>query len=343
MKFSEYLKDKRYLIMFYLMLMTFITLVIYLDIPIQVSYENIIYINSVSFIFFLIYLIIGFLYHRRYYDLIQDIINNRERDIIYHLPEPYTYQQKVFNDLLKKVYKKQIEVIERQNIEKQENKEYVSTWVHEIKTPIAVSRLIIENSQGKAQQEVLENLSEELDRIEGQVEQALYYSKLDVFEKDYFIQQLSLDKVIKGVIKKHTRTFINKKIELDIKEINMEINTDKKWLGFIIEQVLINSLKYTGNKGKISVWAEKNSRFKRLHIKDNGIGIKPEDLPRVFDKGFTGYIGRREEKSTGIGLYLAKKLAKRLGHDITIKSRHGQYTQVTIIFPELSSFHDIAE
>lgn len=343
MKFSEYLKDKRYFIMFYLILMTFITLVIYLDVPIQVSYENIIYINSISFIFFLIYLITGFLYHKRYYHLIQDIIDNRERDIIYHLPEPYTYQQRVFNSLLKKVYKKQIEVIERQNIEKRENKEYVSTWVHEIKTPLAVSRLIIENSQEKELKEVLENLTEELDRIEGQVEQALYYSKLDVFEKDYFIRQLSLDKVIRGVIKKHTRSFISKKIELDLKEKNIKVNTDKKWLGFIIDQVLVNSLKYTGNNGKVSIWTDKGSIFKRLHIKDNGIGIKPEDLPRVFDKGFTGYIGRREEKSTGIGLYLAKKLAKRLGHDITIESEYGEYTKVTIIFPELSCFHDITE
>jgi len=344
-KLRGYISDKKYCIFFYLILMVFISLVTLLDSDISVSFDNVLYINLVAFFLLLFYLTAGYIYYKSYYNSLEGLIDNKEGDIIYHLPEPLTYRQKIHHKLLIKVYNEQSRVIEKQNLEKRENKEFVTTWFHQIKTPIAVIRLIMEdsmkNSIDKTKKELIKSMSEEIDKIESQVEQALYYSKIDVFEKDYFIQQLNLDQVVSSVIKKHARVFISKKIELEKKDINTFVNSDKKWLSFIIDQILSNSLKYTEKKGKISVRVEINKNKKVLIINDTGIGIKEEDLPRVFDKGFTGYMGRREEKSTGIGLYLAKKLAKRLGHDISIKSKFGEYTEVKLIFPRLISFYDL--
>lgn len=342
MKIREYLSDRKFFILFYIVLMTFISLVALLDSNF-LSYDNLLYINLVGFFLFIFYLIAGFLYTKRYFDLLEEIISDKDRDIIYHLPVPSTNQQKLFDNLIKKLYNEQKSIIVKLNLEKKENKEFVTTWFHEIKTPIAVSRLIMEDSGEKTRNEIIKNLSEEIDKIESQVEQALYYSKIDVFEKDYFIQEIELGKIIKDVIKKQARIFISKKIQLEMPEIILKVQTDKKWLAFIIDQIISNSLKYTERGGKISIWSEEENGRKTLYIRDNGIGIKPEDLERVFDQGFTGYIGRREEKSTGIGLYLARKLARRLGHEVTIDSKYGEYTEVKIIFPRLSDYYDTVE
>ncbi len=343
MKLREYLCDKKYFILFYFLLMTFVTLVVSLDSKNSVSYDNILYINIVALSLLLIYLFTGYIYYKRYFNTLHDIVTQVEDDIVHHLPEPMTYQGEIYDKLIKKIYSEQSKIIEKQNIEKRENKDFVTSWFHQIKTPIAVSRLITENSSDYSKSEIIKSLSEEIDKIDSQVDQALYYSKIDVFEKDYFIQELNLNGLVSGLIKKHAREFISKKIELNKKDVNIRVSSDKKWLLFIIDQILSNSLKYTGGRGKISIWAEEHSAKKILVIKDTGIGIKEEDLTRVFDKGFTGYIGRREEKSTGIGLYLAKKLAKRLGHDIIIKSHFGKYTEVKLIFPRLSSFYEFSE
>ncbi len=343
MRLWGYISDKRYFVLFYFLLMIFITFVVSLDSKRLISFENILYINIIAFLFFLFYLTAGYLYHKRYYNHLEDIASNIEDDIVHHLPEPLTYQDQLYNKLIRKIYYEQKSIIEKQGLEKRENKEFVASWFHEIKTPIAVSRLIMEDSADKTQKELIKDLAEEIDKIESQVEQALYYSKIDAFERDYFIQEINLDKLIKGLIKKHSREFITKKIELDLKELKLEVHTDKKWLSFIIDQILSNSLKYTEKNGKISIWTKENKNHSTLKIRDTGIGIKKEDLSRVFDKGFTGYIGRREEKSTGIGLYLAKKLAKRLGHEIFIESQYGEFTEIEIRFPKVSDYYNTVE
>jgi signal transduction histidine kinase len=341
MKLKEYLIDKRYLILFFFILMLFISAVIYLDPTVKVSIDNIFYINGVSIIFFLIYLTVEYLFSKKYYNSINYIIQNRKEDIINSLPEPKTYAQNTYNQLLKNVYEEQNVKIEELYEDKRENLEFITSWVHEVKTPIAVSRLIIENSIRKPQDEVFNSIEEEIDKIDNYVEQALYYSRIDAFSKDYFINDIDLERVAKEVVKKHIKTFISKKIKIEIEDTSLNVASDKKWLIFIINQILSNSLKYTSENGKIKIDFEKDKKEKRLIIEDNGIGIKPEDLRRVFDKGFTGHIGRENYKSTGMGLYLAKNLAGKLGHDITIKSNYGEYTRVIIHFPKLLDYFNV--
>jgi signal transduction histidine kinase len=233
--------------------------------------------------------------------------------------------------------------IQRLYDQKKDYEEFITSWVHQIKTPISVCRLLIEHNLNTPNKETLYSLEEEIDKIENYIEQALYYSKIDDFSKDYFINEVILDRMVKEAVKKQAKTFINKKIGVEIENIELAVTTDKKWLSFILDQVLSNALKYTSPEGHIKIYGLIQDKVQKLIIEDNGIGIKPEDLERVFDKGFTGYNGRESYKSTGIGLYLSKQLARKLGHNIEIESKYGEYTKVTISFPKLSDYFQVSK
>lgn len=199
--------------------------------------------------------------------------------------------------------------------------DYYTLWVHQIKTPIAAMRLLLQSEESRRDAE----LSAELFRIEQYVEMVLGYLRLDGDTTDYVFRRAALDDIVRQSVRKFARFFILKKLPLDFRETNLTVLTDEKWLGFVIEQVLSNALKYTG-AGKISIYAEGTS----LVIADTGIGIRPEDLPRVFQRGFTGYNGREDKKSTGIGLYLCRRIMAGLGHTIAIDSQVGSGTRVTL-------------
>ncbi|MDV4151341.1 sensor histidine kinase [Clostridium sp. AL.422] len=343
MKFNRFIADRKFSILCFLLLMIFISLMIHLDDTVTVSLGNILYINLVSFSFYLIYLIASYLYYRSYYQGLYDIVENKRDEIINRLPKPQNYSQILFHEIVSSLYNEQSSKIQRLNEQKKEYEEFIDSWVHQVKTPISVGRLLIENSPNSSNKETLYSIEEEFDKIENYIEQALYYSKIDYFSKDYIINEIELDRLVKETVKKQAKTFINKKIKIEISNIDLEVVTDKKWLSFILDQVLSNSLKYTLDNGKIKIYGVSEERAKKLIIQDNGIGIKREDLGRVFDKGFTGYNGRENYKSTGIGLYLSKKLAIKLGHDITIESQYGEYTKVTIIFPKLLDYLQVSK
>jgi signal transduction histidine kinase len=312
-------------------------MVIYLD-GTKDSMGTIVYTNLVSFFFFIIYLISRYIYYRSYYKSLSDIVENQRDEIINRLPKPKSYEQILFQEVLLSLNNEQNSKIQSLFHQKKDYEEFITSWVHQVKTPIAVSRLLIENNLNTPNKETLYSLEEELDKVENYIEQALYHSKIDDFSKDYLINEVGLDRLVKEAVKKQAKAFINKKINIEIDKTDLMVITDKKWLSFIIDQVLSNSLKYTSDRGKIKIYGSIEDKAQKLIIEDNGIGIKIEDLDRVFEKGFTGYNGRENYKSTGIGLYLSKKLARKLGHDIDIESKHGEYTKVTIIFPKLLDY-----
>ena len=171
-----------------------------------------------------------------------------------------------------------------------------------------------------------------MDKIEYFIEQALYFSRLSNFNKDYLIQEMDLERMVKQTVKMHMKSFLAKKISLHLELDKFEVLTDKKGVLFIINQILSNSLKYSDDHGSITIMTDKNNRF--LTIKDSGIGIDSSDIPRVFEKGFTGKNGRQLHSSTGMGLYLAKKTAEKLGHVMSITSEKDNWTEVRIYFPE---------
>ena len=163
-------------------------------------------------------------------------------------------------------------------------------------------------------------------KIEQYVEMVLSYIRLDNSENDFVIKEYNLDDIVRQAIRKYAPLFIRKKISLDFQNTNYKVLTDEKWLVFVIEQLLSNAIKYT-NKGKISIYPLEN---KKMVIEDNGIGISPEDIPRIFDKGFTGYNGRADKKATGLGLYLCKNILDKLSHKISIESEIGVGTKVIL-------------
>ncbi len=200
--------------------------------------------------------------------------------------------------------------------------DYYTVWAHQIKTPIASMRLNLQNEDTPLSRKLMSDLF----RIEQYVEMVLMFLKLDSESTDYLIKQYDLDPIIRQAVKKFSGEFISRKLQLHYDPVNIQVITDEKWLSFVIEQVLSNALKYTP-AGSITISVEPE---KKLCIRDTGMGIAPEDLPRIFENGYTGYNGRVDKKASGIGLSLCKRICANLGHSITAESTVGAGTCITI-------------
>ncbi|HHW30584.1 MAG TPA: HAMP domain-containing histidine kinase [Clostridiaceae bacterium] len=235
-------------------------------------------------------------------------------------------------DQIEKDYQELIRIIneDRKNIINEKDRaftemvEYYTTWAHQIKTPISAMGLLLQSQKSDTNTELLNQLF----RIEEYVHMVLQFLRTESMSSDLVFERHSLDDIVKQAIRKYAKLFIYKKIKLNYKELNCYVLTDEKWLTFVIEQVLSNALKYT-NAGEISIYMD-NNLADTLVIEDTGIGIEEEDLPRIFEKGFTGYNGRADKKSTGIGMYLCKKILDKLSHTITVESMVGKGTKVKI-------------
>lgn len=242
-----------------------------------------------------------------------------------------TFEEGVFlYDLFRGTTKSMNDQIALYKYSAKEYREYIETWVHEVKTPIAASRLMLSNHPSS----ISKSLGEEMDKIEGFVEQALFYSRSSDVEKDYIIKKVNLESLVKASIKKYSRVLIEHKIAIELGGLDYSVYTDSKWMDFILGQVIGNAIKYRSNHPQLSFKAIILENSIVLQIQDNGIGIKETDLSRVFDKGFTGENGRRYSKSTGLGLYLAKKLCSKLGLEIGIQSTEQIGTTISIVFPK---------
>ena len=200
--------------------------------------------------------------------------------------------------------------------------DYYATWVHQIKAPIAVMKVMLQQEDTPENRE----LSAELFRVEQYAEMALCYVRLGEGASDLVIQEYDLDTIIRKAVRKYAGQFIRRRIRLVYEGTAVRVITDEKWLSFIIEQLLSNAVKYT-SEGSVTI-AVKDG--KKLSVTDTGIGISPEDMPRIFEKGYTGYNGRLDKKSTGIGLYLCRKAAEKLGHVLTAESEPGKGSRFTI-------------
>ena len=200
--------------------------------------------------------------------------------------------------------------------ERQESLDYYTTWIHQIKTPISVMQMTLQAEDTEEHRELLA----ELFRIEQYVEMVLSFVRLGSGQSDLVIREQFLDNIVKQTIRKYASQFIRHKLRLVYEPTDAVVITDEKWLQFILEQLLSNAVKYTRAGGTITISV---SPDKRLSVADTGIGIAPEDLPRIFEKGFTGYNGRADKKATGLGLYLAQTAAKKLNCTLTAQSQPG--------------------
>lgn len=256
--------------------------------------------------------------HKERVDLLQNI-----EIVSDDLPKTHSLSEEDYQKMIFKLKKMLDESIALRNSTQKESLEYYTTWVHQIKTPISVMAMIL---QSEDTQEHLE-LSSQLFRIEQYVEMVLNYIRLGEDSSDFVFKEYVIDDIVKQAVHKYASQLIRKRIALKYQpEGKVVAVTDEKWLLFVIEQLLSNSVKYT-EKGEISIRVTED---KKLIITDTGIGIAKEDLPRIFEKGFTGYNGRSDKKSTGLGLYLCKLTADKLSHTIQVQSEAGKGTEVTV-------------
>ena len=271
-----------------------------------------------------------------YNQLIRNMESLKEKYLISEIIKtPNFVEGKLLKEILQDTGKSMLENVNYYKNIQEDYKEYIELWIHEVKIPIAASKLIIENNKN----EVTKSIDEELDKVENYTEQALYYARSNAVEKDYIITKTNLKEIINGVILKNKTTLLNEKVSIYISNLELEeVYTDSKWATFIINQIIQNSIKYSRRDNKkIEIWSKTKNDKVILYIKDNGIGINQGELTRVFDRGFTGDNGRIiGKKSTGIGLYLCKKLCDKLGLGIELNSEKKIGTEVRIIFPKNS-------
>ena len=287
------------------------------DLEIEAIYYSIMLCTFIGLIYICINFINYYKIHIQLYKLQNEISISLE-----NLPSPKTLMEEDYTNLILNLNKEYKTYISKSDIAKSDMIDYYTMWVHQIKTPISALKLLIQTSES----EISSDLSSELFKIEQYVEMVLSYIRLGSNKNDFVLKEYDLDNIIRQAVRKYAPLFIRKKISLDFQPTNYKVLTDEKWLVFVIEHLLSNAIKYT-NKGKISIYSLEN---KKLVIEDTGIGISKEDIPRIFDKGFTGYNGRTDKKATGLGLYLCKNILDKLSHKISIESEVGVKTKVIL-------------
>ena len=324
---KSYLKKN---IKVYILFVVFITIFFIMFYLYNLPLEALIYTGSFCFLASLIASFSDFVNYRESYKKLKFLEKNILNDLE-DLPKSLDIRIDYYHKIIEKLYE-ELEKSTQENRQKNiDMVDYYSMWVHQIKTPIAAMNFLLDNEEVD-----LKNLQQELFKIERYVEMVLTYIRLDSTSSDYVITKINLDEVVKDSVKKYATIFINKKIKLNYVSHETMVISDKKWLSFAFEQILGNSVKYSRADGEITIKPYEN----RLVIEDKGIGIKEEDLPRIFEKGFTGFNGRYEKKSSGLGLYLCKKTLDKLGHHIEISSKVGEGTRIEITFPKEDTLRD---
>lgn len=286
--------------------------------------ESVLYAAALCLVPCLGFLIVDIVSYSRRVRALRELLRNI-RVSIERLPEPRDGVEGAYDALLRELWDEKSKLDAEYSASRREAEDYYAMWAHQIKTPIAAMRLLLQQGtepDGAA-------VSAELFRIEQYVEMVLSYQRLGSDTVDLVLRRVELGRVVRGCVRKFAGLFIMKKLPLELGEVGLEVLTDEKWLAFVIEQLLSNALKYT-REGSINIRVEGRS----LVIEDTGTGIAPEDLPRLGERGFTGYNGREEKGSTGLGLYLCRRVCDKLGHSLRFESELGRGTRAVIGFPD---------
>lgn len=334
MRFRDYIKEKMVLI-----IGTILALVSVEILLLAYNISILIRVYCAFIIVFVMALAILIEYKKKkdyYNELIKNMEELKEKYLISEIIKtPNFIEGKILKDILQDTGKSMLENVNYYKNIQEDYKEYIELWIHEVKIPIAASKMIIENNKN----EVTKSIDEELDKVENYTEQALFYARSNAVEKDYIINKTNLKEIVNGAILKNKTTLLNEKVSIELSNLKEEeVYTDSKWAVFIVNQIIQNAIKYSKKENKkIEISSQEKNDKVILYIKDNGIGIKKGEITRVFERGFTGENGRIiGQKSTGIGLYLCKKLCDRLGLGIELNSEKDKGTEVRIIFPKNS-------
>ena len=331
MKFKLFLKEKAITIL--LLLFGIITIEIFL-MAYNVGLFIKIYIPHIIMGLYVVSIAIEYFKKKKFYDNLSNMLEELEEEYLITeiINTPDFLEGKILKNTIETIDKSMLENVNKYKYMTEDYKEYIELWIHEIKIPIATSKMVIENNKNA----ITKSIDEELDKVENYIEQALFYARSNTVEKDYYIRKVVLKEIVNESIKKNKSSLIQEKISIDIHDLEIEVNTDNKWIVFILNQIIQNSIKYRKKENSvIEIYANQGKENVILYIKDNGIGIKQGEITRVFEKGFTGTNGRlSNKKSTGIGLYLCKKLCNKLGIGIELNSVQNEGTEVKLVFPK---------
>lgn len=337
MKFDKFLRDKLcFVVVFVLAYATSISFLY----AFKVDQSLCVALSVIAVISFFSSLSFDFLRKKKFYDKLKT--NTANLDKVYlvttTLETPEFYEGELLMETLYDMTKSMNEKVIEIETNMKEFKEYLELWIHEIKLPIASLELILHNEKQKDKK-----IYDQIRRIERNVEEMLYYSRMESSEKDYLIKKIDLANLIGKTILSFKDDFLYQKIELQVENIEGQVYTDAKWLEFILGQIIANAIKYKKEENShITVRSREDEKNVILEIEDDGVGISKEDLPRVFEKSFTGQNGHHHAKSTGMGLYIIKKLLSKLGVIIKIDSIEGVYTRVTLFFPK-NEFYEVTK
>lgn len=296
----------------------------------HINLESILYGSLLGVFIGICLLIVDYTKFVKKYQALLNTYHNRIYSLE-SLPETKEILEQSYSDIIKALGEDLSGLRSRMKKHEEEADDYYTLWTHQIKTPIAAMRLILQNQPYEENLKIKEErllLEGELFKIEQYAEMALQYLRLESMSQDLVLKKYRLYDIVANALKKYAVYFMRKNLELSIEEFDATVITDEKWLQFVIEQLLSNSVKYTP-QGKITIKMEDEQT---LVIQDTGMGIHSEDIPRIFERGFTGYNGRMDKKSTGIGLYLCKKVTGKLSHTLKIQSSVGKGTTVKIGF-----------
>ena len=329
MKLKEYIKDRLW---FYIIAAVAAGLLYLFLTAYRVSGQLMAITGVILLLFLFTGELIGFMRKKTFYDDLREKLGALDKKYLIHemLKRPDFYEGQIMYDALYDTNKAMCENVAAYKRSADDFHEFIEMWVHEVKLPVASLQLMAHNSGGEAGEKFLEQLR----RIDGYTDQVLYYARSENAEKDYIIKETSLRRTVANVALKDREALQLAGVSVETDGLDLTVMTDGKWLEFMLGQFMANSLKYTvpGREPVIKVYAEELPDRILLHFRDNGTGISEGDLPRVFEKSFTGENGRIYAKSTGMGLYIVKSLCERLGHSITAASVKGEYTEFTIGF-----------
>lgn len=289
------------------------------------------YVAALIFLGWLVPLFMEYARRREFYNSVRKGLDRLDKKYLLSeiLDEPSFEEGKLLYEALRETEKSMNDEIAKYRLASQDYREFVETWVHEIKTPIAACRLILENNPGKLSHDIKLDFT----KIENYVEQALFYARSGSVEKDYALRRVKLREMVNASLKKNSALLIESGVRIKTASLEQTVLADPKWMEFILGQILTNAIKYRTASPEVDVSASVKAECVTLTLEDNGIGIPQKDLGRVFEKGFTGENGRMFRRSTGIGLYLCKKLCDKMGLGVSVASVQGVGTAVSIVFP----------
>lgn len=337
MNLKDYIKDKIVYILMYIVLLITILFLLYMF---KVPLTLIISVTIVMTIFIIGIILYDYFIKMRFYNNFINNLNQLDKKYLITaiINKPSFIEGQILYDSLYEIDKSMYEEIETYKNSINDFKEYIEMWIHEVKLPIASSTLMLHNNKPDSNKKI----KEQINRIENYVEQVLYFVRSENIEKDYLIRTYNLEEIVNKVIRKNKESLLLKSIAIEIGDIDKIILSDGKWLEFIINQIVSNSIKYSKtSNSKIKFNSKTMDDFIILQIEDNGIGINEKDINKVFNKSFTGENGRNISSSTGMGLYLVNKLCTRLGHKITIESEVDKFTKVSIYFKDNKYYSDV--